>query len=68
MVDLRRASKDLARKLAETAREHDSVAAWACSSAALAQSSSERHSALHNGVIAAVTMVLPAGTDIPDRL
>ena len=54
--------------VAEAARERDSVATWACFFAALAQSSSERHSVLHNAAIATITMVLPAGTDVPDQL
>jgi hypothetical protein len=68
VTELRWASKDLARQLAEAACEWDGAAAWARSSAALVQSNSERHWALHNAAIATIMMVLPAGTDIPDWL
>jgi hypothetical protein len=68
VAELRRASKDLARQLAEAAREWDSVVAWAHFTATLLESSDKRHSALHNTAIVVVTMVLPAGTDVSDRL
>lgn len=43
------------------------MAARARSSAALAQSSSERYSVLRDPTTAAVIMVLPTGTSTPDR-
>jgi hypothetical protein len=58
----------LAGKLVEAACERDDAAAWACTSTALLESSNKCHSALHEAAIVAIMMVLPAGTDIYDRL
>jgi hypothetical protein len=52
----------------EVARERDDAAAWARTSATLLESSTRRHLALHDVAVAAVRMVLPAGTDNYDRL
>jgi hypothetical protein len=68
VAKLWQASEGLAGQLAEAACEWDSVAAWAHFFAALVQSSSEHHSALHKAVIAHITMVQPMGMSVLDQL
>lgn len=68
VTGLRQASEDLARQLVEAARGRNESAAWARTSAALAQSSGEHYSALRDAAVAAIEMMLPAGTSLHDRL
>lgn len=68
MADLQWASEDLVKKLVEAAHEWDDVAAWARTFATLLESSTERHSALRDVVVATIRMVMPVGTDVYDLL
>ena len=68
VAKLQWASGGLARQLVEATHEQDSGAAWVHSSTTLAQSSSERHSTLHNAAITTIMIMLPVGTNVPDRL